>query len=256
MILTLDIGNTTINLGLFNGSDLVLRTSLATERQKTDDQLAVGLSNLLSMFHINLAEITGGILSSVVPELTDSITSALKKLLAKDVLCLTPGVKTGLNILIDNPAQLGADLAAGAVGAAAHYPLPAFIVDLGTATKIYAIDENKGFHGCMIAPGITISLKALTEKSSLLPTIQLEPPHKACGKNTIESMQSGIVLGTAAMVDGMLDKFTEELGEAKTVLLTGGLASSIAKVCKHTVIEDKDLILKGLKAIYDKNVKA
>ncbi len=256
MILTLDIGNTTMNLGLFDGNELVLRTRLATERQKTDDQLAVDLSNLLSMYHISLSEISGAIISSVVPELTDYITEALKKLIGKEPLCLSPGVKTGLNILIDNPAQLGADLAAGAVGAVTHYPLPAFIVDLGTATKICAVDENNGFRGCMIAPGITISLKALTEKSSLLPTIRLEPPQKACGTNTIESMQSGIVLGTAAMVDGILDKFAEELGEPKTIVLTGGLASSIAKVCKHPVIEDKDLLLKGLKAIYDKNVKA
>lgn len=171
----------------------------------------------------------------------------------KKPMVLQPGLKTGLNILIDNPAQLGADLAAGAVGASANYPLPAFVIDLGTATKIYAIDKNRGFRGCMIAPGIAISLKALTDTSSLLPTISLEPPKKACGTNSVESMQSGVILGTAAMIDGLLDRFTEELGEPQSILATGGLSSFIVPICRHKVQYDGNLILKGLKAIYKKN---
>lgn len=252
MLLTIDIGNTNINLGIFNGDELTMSARLATERQKTDDQYAVDMVNIFSVYGIKPADIEGAVISSVVPEITVHIKNAVKRLTGKKVIVLSPGVKTGLNIMIDNPAQLGADLAAGAVGAT-EYPLPAFVVDLGTATKIFAVDENKGFRGCMIAPGVAISVKALTDTSSLLPAISLEPPKKACGTNTIESMQSGIVLGTAAMIDGLLDRFAEELGEPKTIIATGGLSSFITPVCKREMIYDSDLILKGLKAIYEKN---
>lgn len=253
MLLTVDIGNTNINLGIFDGDTLIMSARLATERQKTDDQFAVDFVNIFSVYSINTAGIEGAVISSVVPEITSHIKNAVKRLIGKRVIVLSPGVKTGLNIMIDNPAQLGADLAAGAVGAVAEYPLPAFVVDLGTATKIFAVDEKRNFRGCMIAPGVVISLKALTEKSSLLPAISFEPPKKACGTNTVESMQSGIVLGTAAMIDGLLDRFAEELGEPKTIIATGGLSSFIVPVCKHNTVYDGDLILKGLKAIYNKN---
>lgn len=178
MLLTMDIGNTNINIGLFDGDELTTSVRLATERQKTDDQYAMDFTNIFVMHKIDFKEISGVVISSVVPEITESVTGAIKKLTGKNALILSPGVKTGLNILIDNPAQLGADLAAGAVGAVANYPLPAFIIDLGTATKICAVDKNKGFRGCMIAPGVQISLKALTDTSSLLPTISLEPPKR------------------------------------------------------------------------------
>ncbi|MGN0562197.1 MAG: type III pantothenate kinase [Candidatus Fimenecus sp.] len=252
MVLTIDIGNTNINLGLFQGDMLQMGVRLATERQKTEDQFAASFFQLFQMHNVEPKEISGTIISSVVPEITSSVKHAIERLTAKKVLVLSPGVKTGLNILIDNPAQLGADLAAGAVGASAYYALPAFVVDLGTATKIYAIDE-KGFRGCMIAPGVAISLKALTDTSSLLPTISLEPPKKACGTNSIESMQSGVILGTAAMIDGLLDRFAAELGAPKTILSTGGLSAFITPVCRHEITYDSDLVLKGLKKIYDKN---
>lgn len=253
MILTIDIGNTNMNLGLFDGDTLFMRARLVTERQKTEDQFAVEFTQLFSMHQIPPQQIDGCIISSVVPEITVAVSSAIQWLTKKKPMVLQPGIKTGLNILIDNPAQLGADLAAGAVGASANYPLPAFVIDLGTATKIYAIDKNRGFRGCMIAPGIAISLKALTDTSSLLPTISLEPPKKACGTNSVESMQSGVILGTAAMIDGLLDRFTEELGEPQSILATGGLSSFIVPICRHEVQYDGNLILKGLKAIYEKN---
>lgn len=252
MILTIDIGNTNINLGLFQEDTLCLSARMATERDKTEDQFAAEFYQFFQMHTLVPSEFSGSIISSVVPEITTSVKHAVERLTNQKVLVLSPGVKTGLNILIDNPAQLGADLAAGAVGASANYPLPAFVIDLGTATKIYAIDE-KGFRGCMIAPGVVISLKALTDTSSLLPTISLEPPKKACGTNSIESMQSGIILGTAAMVDGLLERFDEELGTPKVILATGGLSSYIMPVCKHEITYDSHLVLKGLKKIYDKN---
>lgn len=253
MILTIDIGNTNMNLGLFDGDALFMSARLLTERQKTEDQFAVEFTQLFSMHQIPPQKIDGCIISSVVPEITVAVSTAIQRLTAKKPMVLQPGLKTGLNILIDNPAQLGADLAAGAVGASANYPLPAFVIDLGTATKIYAVDKNRGFRGCMIAPGVAISLKALTDTSSLLPTISLEPPKKACGTNSVESMQSGVILGTAAMIDGLLDRFTEELGEPQSILATGGLSSFIVPICRHKVQYDGNLILKGLKAIYEKN---
>lgn len=253
MLLTVDIGNTNINLGVFDGDTLTMSACHSTDRQKTADEFAVSLVNLFTLYGIKVGDIEGTVISSVVPEITAHIKNAVKRLTNKKVIVLSPGVKTGLNILIDNPAQLGADLAAGAVGAVDNYPLPAFIVDLGTATKICAVDENRNFRGCIIAPGIAISLKALTDTSSLLPAISLEPPKKSCGTNTVESMQSGIVLGTASMIDGIIDRFNEELGEPKTIIATGGLSHFIAPVCKHEMILDSDLILKGLKAIYKKN---
>ena len=253
MLLTIDIGNTNINIGVFDGDSLCISSRIATERQKTDDQFAVDFINILNMNKIDAASISGGIISSVVPEITSAVKNAAEHVTGKRVIVLSPGVKTGLNIKIDNPAQLGADLAAGAVGVCAAYPLPAFVIDLGTATKIYAVDSDKSFRGCMIAPGLAISLKALTDTSSLLPAISLDPPKKACGTNSIESMQSGIILGTAAMIDGLLDRFTEELGEPKSIIATGGLSSFIAPVCKHQITLDSDLIFKGLKAIYEKN---
>ena len=253
VVLTIDIGNTNMNVGLFDDETLTMSARFSTERRKTDDQFAMDFCNLFSMYHIAPTDIAGGIISSVVPEITAPVQRAIEKLICNKVLVLGPGVKTGLNILIDNPAQLGADLAAGAVGAVAQYPLPAFVVDLGTATKIYAVDKYKGFRGCMIAPGIAISLEALTDRSSLLPTINLEPPKKACGTNSVESMQSGIILGTAAMIDGLLDRFTDELGTPASVIATGGLSSFISPVCKHKLQLDPNLILTGLRTIYEKN---
>lgn len=254
MVLTIDIGNTNICIGLFENENLTMHARLATERQKTEDQFAAEFSHLFSMHGIALSAVSGSIISSVVPEITSSIKAAISRLTKNRVLVVSPGVKTGLNIMIDNPAQLGADLAAGAVGAAANYPLPAFVIDLGTATKIYAIDHNHGFRGCMISPGVAISLKALTDMSSLLPTISLEAPKKACGTNSVESMQSGVILGTAAMIDGLLERFSDELGAPSSILATGGLSSFIAPVCKHKIHYDADLVLKGLKTIYDKNI--
>lgn len=253
MLISIDIGNTNISLGIFSGDELILNCRFATERQKTEDQYAIQFTDIFSLYKIDPQKITGAILGSVVPELTNVVKGALGKLIDGNVITLAPGVKTGLNIKIDNPAQLGADLAAGAVGAAAQYPLPAFIVDLGTATKICVVDEKKNFRGCLIAPGVAISLKALTDISSLLPTISLEAPKKVCGTNSADSMQSGIILGTASMIDGLIDRLSEEIGEPKSIIATGGLSYFLSDVCKHKLIHDKDLVLKGLKTIYEKN---
>jgi type III pantothenate kinase len=254
MIITIDIGNTNITFGVFDKDKLVFVSRLATQRSLTPDQYAINFSNIFTLHKVDTSHIDGAVISSVVPELTNTVKQAISPI-CNSCTVLAPGVKTGLDILIDNPAQLGADLAAGAVGVAENYPLPAFVVDLGTASKLYVVNEKKAFCGGLIAPGIAISLNALTETSSQLPTIALNPPSRACAKNTVECMQSGVILGTASMVDGMIDRFIEEVGKPVAIVATGGLSSFIIKECKHDIIYDNDLILKGLKAIYDKNSK-
>ena len=169
-------------------------------------------------------------------------------------MVLGPGIKTGMNILIDNPAQLGADLLAGCVGAAALYKLPCLVIDLGTASKISVIDKNGSFRGCTIAPGIGISLEALSAKTSQLPSISLKTPDHAIGTNTLDSMQSGTVFGFAAMLDGLCEKLEDELGEkVETTVATGGLAKDLVKSCKREIVYNGDLILYGLKVLYEKN---
>ena len=239
MILTIDIGNTNITFGVFDGDKLSFVSRLATERNRTDDQFAVEFLAVFKMHDLEPAEITGAVLSSVVPELTGKIKTAVNKVCGIESVIIAPGVKTGLNILIDNPAELGADLVAGAVGAMARYEMPTFVIDLGTATKIYAVDEHGGYHGGTIAPGVEISMKALSGQ--------------ACATNTIECLQSGIIFGTADMIDGMLDRFAKQLGEPKTIVATGGLSSYVIGYCRHNIIHDDNLLLYGLKAIYDKN---
>lgn len=252
MIFTIDIGNTNITIGVFDKEEIIFTSRLVTERNKTPDQYAIEFTNILSLHKIPSDEISGSIISSVVPELTNTIKQAVSPF-GQRCIVLGPGVKTGLDIAIDNPAQLGADLAAGAVGVIENYPLPAFVVDLGTASKIYVVSDKKEFCGGLIAPGINISLDALTGTSSQLPTIALNAPSRACGRNTVECMQSGVILGTASMIDGMIGRFIEEVGEPASIVATGGLSAFIIKECKYDIIYDNDLILKGLKAIYNKN---
>ena len=166
---------------------------------------------------------------------------------------LGPGVKTGLNIKIDNPAQLGADLVAGAVGALDAYTLPCIIIDMGTASTISVLDKNGTFLGGSIAAGVKLTLKALTENTAQLTSIPIEAPQSVIGRNTVECMQSGLVYGTAAMIDGLLDKIEEELGQEATVVATGGLSKEIITHCKRNIIYDENLLLEGLRVIYEKN---
>lgn len=255
MILTIDIGNTNISLGVFQRDSLILESRLAADRTRMSDQYALEFYDIFRINGLSPEKTEGSVLSSVVPELSQKISEAVEKISGVASLILAPGVKTGLNILIDDPAELGGDLAAGAVGAAESYPLPAFVVDLGTATKVYVIDEHRGFRGGAIAPGVEISLRALTKHASLLPSVSLKPPKRACGTDTAQSLRSGVVFGTADMIDGLLDRFEAELGPPASIVATGGLAPLILGVCRHELTFDSSLILRGLKAVYDKNTK-
>ncbi|NLO46354.1 MAG: type III pantothenate kinase [Clostridiales bacterium] len=254
MLLCIDIGNTNITLGAFKNHELVFVSRLATESDKTDDQCAVELNNIFRLYGVSPSNFDGAIICSVVPELNRSAFSAVKKLCGIEPMRLSAGVKTGVNILTDNPAEVGADLVAGAAAAAAEYALPCLVIDLGTATKVSVIDENGAFLGCAIAPGVNISLEALSARTSQLPRISFKAPSGVIGKNTVDSMQSGIIFGTAAMIDGMCDKIETELcREVKTVIATGGLAGDIAGFCRRDIIVNRELILEGLRLIYARN---
>lgn len=253
MLLTIDIGNTNITLGAYDGSVLAFTARLATELAKTSDQYAVELQNLLLLNGYNGEAIEDCIISSVVPQVGQSISKAVSKLCHIVPLMLGPGVKTGLNIRIDNPAQLGADLVAGAVGALEAYTMPCVIIDMGTASTISVLDRNGTFLGGAIAAGVRLTLKALTENTSQLTSIPIEAPTSVIGSNTVECMQSGLVYGTAAMLDGMLDKIEEELCETPTVVATGGLSREIIAHCKRSIIYNENLLLDGLRVIYEKN---
>jgi len=253
VLLTIDIGNTNITLGAYDSSILKFTARLATEQKKTSDQYAIEMQSIFSLYGISSEEIEDAIISSVVPSVGKSISDAVAKLCHIVPLMLGPGVKTGLNIKIDNPAQLGADLVAGAVGAIEAYQMPCVVIDMGTASTISVLDKNGTFLGGAIASGVRLTLKALTENTAQLTSIPIEAPKSVIGTNTIECMQSGLVFGTAAMIDGLLERIEENLGEKPTVVATGGLSKEIIKYCKSTIIYNENLLLDGLRAIYDKN---
>ena len=255
MLLAVDIGNTNISYGLFDKEKIVFRAKVATEKKMTAEQHAVTLSAVAQMKKILLSDVDGAIISSVVPELTSPVKEAILILTGVNAIVLGPGVKSGLSIRIDNPAQLGADLVAGAVGALEKFHPPCLIIDLGTATKISVIDSGGVYKGCTISAGVGISLSALSGSAALLPDINIELEKcTAFGTNTVSSMQTGIVLGTAAMLDGMCDRIEESLGvNIKSVVATGGYASDIIKYCKRKINYEPDLIFYGLKAIFEKN---
>ena len=253
MLLTIDIGNTNITLGAYNSNYLTFTARLATDPRKTDDQYAIEMKHVLSLYNIQSERIEDCIISSVVPSVAKSVSNAISKLCGIVPLMLGPGVKTGLNIKIDNPAQLGADLVAGAVGAIDSYKMPCVIIDMGTASTISVLDRDGSFLGGVISAGVRLTLKALTENTALLSSIPIEAPKSVIGTNTTESMQSGLVYGTAAMLDGLLEQITKELGEKPTVIATGGLSRDIIAHCKTNIIYSENLLLDGLRAIYEKN---
>lgn len=253
MLLTVDIGNTNITIGAYEGNILSFTARLATEQRKTSDQYAAELMSMLSLYDLNFEDIEDCIIASVVPQVGKSISEAVSKLCHIVPLMLGPGVKTGLNIKIDNPAQLGADLVAGAVGALDAYTMPCVVIDMGTASTISVLDRNGTFLGGVIAAGVRLTLKALAENTAQLTSIPIEAPPSVIGANTVECMQSGLVYGTAAMIDGLLDKIAEQLGETPTVVATGGLSKDIIVHCKNDIIYSENLLLEGLRVIYEKN---
>ena len=253
MILAIDIGNTNIVVGCIDEEKIYFTERLSTVRTKTELEYAVDLKTVLDIYHIKRTDIEGCIISSVVPQITGIAKLAAEKILKKEVMVLGPGVKTGLNIVMDNPGQLGADLVADAVAGLASYPVPLVVIDMGTATTISVVNSKKQYIGGMIMPGVGISLDALTARASHLSGIRIDAPRHIIGKNTIECMKSGVLYSNAAALDGIIDRIEEELGEKTTVIATGGLAKKIVPHCRKEIILDEELLLKGLMLIYRKN---
>ena len=253
MILTIDIGNSNIVLGGIKDKDIVFEARLRTEATKTSDQYCVDLKILMEVYGVNSKEIEGTIIASVVPQVLNSMRTAIQKLTGKVPLVVGPGLKTGLNILLENPGQTGADLVAADVAALREHKPPLILIDMGTATTISVLDKNGAHIGGCIVPGVKLSMDALTEGTALLPGLQLDQPKRAIGRNTIDAMRSGIMMGTACMLDGMVERMEAELGCKTTVIITGGIAKFIAPMCKTPMIYDKDLIIKGLAALYRDN---
>ena len=255
MLLVLDMGNTNITIGVFDGDQLLLESRLATDHTKMEDQYAIELMDILRLYGVQPTTIHGAIISSVVPPMDRTIRHAVKKVTGQTPLMVGPGIKTGLNIRIDNPAQLGSDLLVGAVAAIAGYGAPCIVWDLGTATTVSVIDNTGAFRGGAIMPGVATSFDSLTNRTSLLPRIRLEAPAHAIGTNSNDSMQSGAVFGSAAMIDGMCDRILEELGYDAPIVATGGLGHEIVPHCRHKIVYDDKLLMDGLRLIYEKNKK-
>lgn len=255
MLLVVDIGNTHIVLGGYDGDELKFVSRISTNMRKTVDEYASKLRSVLTLHGASSQTIDGCIISSVVPPISATMKEAIKLVYEVDPIIVSPGIKTGLNLYVDNPASVGADLICASVGAKARYKMPAAIIDMGTATKIIILDESGTFIGVTISPGVEIGLKALSGGTAQLPQIDLSEKPVLIGKNTIECMRSGVVFGSAAMIDGMIDRFEAELGVSLTKIATGGLAGVIIPNCKHKIEINPSLVLEGLKIIYEKNQK-
>lgn len=256
MILAVDIGNTNIVIGCMEQEKVYFVERVSTNISKTELEYVVEFKTLLDLYQIKVEEITGSIIASVVPPLTNIVKASMEKLLHNVPLVVGPGVKTGLNILMDHPGQVGSDLIVNAVAGLKYYGAPIIIIDMGTATTISVVDEKKNYIGGMILPGVKVSLESLVNRTSQLPRISLEAPKKIIGKNTIDCMKSGIIMGQASSMDGMIERIWEELGCQAKVVATGGLAGCIVPYCKKEVICDDELTLKGLNIIYHKNTDA
>lgn len=254
MILAIDIGNTNTEIGCIGEKGVVFKECVYTDDKKTAVEYAIGIKNILDLYGVRQEELEGGILSSSVPPVTDTVRQAARKVTGREVLVVGPGVKTGLDIRIDDPAQLGPDLVVGAAAGIAEYGAPLMIVDMGTATSIVVVNEKRQVIGGMILPGVQASLEGMSMRTSHLPKISLDPPKKLIGSNTVDCMKSGVLYGNAACIDGMAERIREELdiGEIP-VVATGRLAGRIIPYCREKVVIDDDLLLKGLKRIYDRN---
>ena len=238
MLFAIDIGNTNMVIGCIDGDKILFSERLSTDQSKTALEYTLAFKNVLDLHDIDRTRITGAIIASVVPPITAIMTEALGKIMSCNVKIVGPGLKNGLKICMDNPAQVGADLIVAAVAGVRDYPCPLILIDMGTATTITVVDKDKNYRGGMILPGLRVSLDSLTSRTSQLPRISLDPPKRLIG---------------ASMLDGMIERIEDEIGMKTTVVATGGLANAIVPLCKHEIIPDDDLLLRGLRYIYERN---
>ena len=255
MLLAIDVGNSNTSVGLFDrDQNLKFLASLDTDSRKTADQISIDLMNLFTLYDFDYREVTGAILCSVVPPLNFMMEKALTRLLGKPPMVVGPGVKTGLNIRLTVQTQVGADIVADAVAALERFQPPIITIDMGTATTIGVISEGRTYEGGLLLPGVNVSLEALSHRAAQLPATSLQHPKTLIGKNTEDCMRSGIVYGTAGMLDGIIDRIREEFHDQDvSVVATGGNAPVIVRYCRNPIVYDKYLLMEGLWTIYQKN---
>jgi len=254
VILLFDVGNTNIKLAVFSDEGKALHVArFKTDREKTEDEYAVLIHDIARLNGFDCKAFDGAVISCVAPSITPLLVEAVRRVCGCECLVVGAGVKTGLDIRIDDPGSLGSDMCASAVGAIEYYGAPAVIISVGTATTITAVNKKKTLLGGFIMTGIDISLAALAHKTDSLPYITLDKPNKAISANTRDCMNAGVIFGHAGAIDGVLRRFERELGCKPTVIATGGRAKDIIPYCEADIILDKELILKGLYSIYRKN---
>ena len=254
MLLAIDIGNTNLVIGCIRDDEILFKARIATDRTRTSDQYGVEIKNMLEAFGVCKDDIHDCIISSVVPQVFNSVKTGVIKVIGKQPMVVGPGLKTGLNIHVDVPSQVGSARIVIAVAALAEYKAPLILMDLGTATTIEVVGKGNTYLGGCIIPGMRVSLEALTSRTAQLPGIQLDKPRRVIGKNTVDCMRSGIMHGTAAMLEGLVERMEEELGYKTTVIATGGIAQFVVPLCKREIKLERDLLLKGLNIIYKKNM--
>lgn len=253
MLLAIDIGNTNILIGGIKDDEIIFKARIATDRTRTSDQYGVEIKNMIEALGAKISDISDCIISSVVPPVFNSVRTGVIKIIGKQPMVVGPGLKTGLNIHMDVPSQVGSDRIVIAVAALAEYQAPLILIDMGTATTIEVVEPENRYLGGVIFPGVKVSLDALTSRAAQLPGISLDQPKQVIGKNTVDCMRSGTMYGNAAMIDGLVDRIEEELGHRSTIIATGGLARFITPLCRRDIIVEKDLLLKGLNLLYKKN---
>ncbi len=253
MILAIDVGNTNIVLGCIEDGNIQSIVRLHTDVKQTGAEYAIKLKQVFDLYGVEISRLTGAIYSSVVPPVNRPMLSAVKAVTGLECMVVGPGIKTGLNLRIDDPGTLAGDLLVGGVAAVSCYGAPVIIMDLGTATTITAVDRDGAFRGGAILPGVKLGMAALAAGTSLLPDISITPPKKVIGTNTVDCMRSGAVYATAAAIDGMIDRMERELGYPCARVATGGLAQAIVACCEHPIACDNDLLLKGLWELWKKN---
>lgn len=253
MLLAIDIGNTNIVIGCIRDDEILFHARIATDRTRTSDQYGVEIINILQAFGIHKEDLTDCIISSVVPPVFNSVCTGVIKVIGKQPIVVSSELDTGLNIDVDIPSQVGNDRIVIAVAALAKHTAPLILMDLGTATTIEVVEPGNLYKGGVIFPGVKVSLDALTSRAAQLPGISLDNPKQVIGTNTIDCMRSGIMYGTAAMIDGVVERIEKELGHQSTLVATGGLAPFITPLCNREIILEKDLLLDGLNILYKRN---
>jgi type III pantothenate kinase len=256
MLLVVDLGNTNVVLGLYEQERLVQTFRVATVRSRTEDEYAVLLLQLLSLRQLSNKAISAAIIASVVPQLTDVMVSAIRQAVGREPLIVGPGLKTGMPVLYDNPHDVGSDRVVDAIAAYARYQSGVIVVDFGTATTFNCVSPKGEYLGGVIVPGVKVSLEGLMTSAAKLRPVELTAPPRVLGRNTTHALQSGVIHGYAAMVDGLVDRLIEELGFPCRVIATGGLSTLIGKHSKRIEEQDTNLTLEGLRILYERNSKA